>query len=130
MSVDRFKRGEILLEQVYPGAADEIGSKYSNISEDFATHLISIFGDHFSRKALDARTRELIIISSLVTLGYALPQLEFHINAALNLGSSKEEITEIILQLTAYAGFPAAVNAIAIAKKVFTERDLLVEEID
>ena len=43
---------------------------------------------------------------------------------ALNTGSSKEEILEIITQMIAYCGFPAATNALHAAKEVFDEMGL------
>ena len=56
-------------------------------------------------------------------LGSAAPQLKVHINAALNVGVSKAEIVEILIQMVAYAGFPAALNAMALAKEVFAARE-------
>ncbi|MEU7434992.1 carboxymuconolactone decarboxylase family protein [Streptomyces sioyaensis] len=48
--------------------------------------------------------------------------LGFHLNAALNIGISPKEVVEAIVQTTAYAGFPRALNAISVAKRVFAER--------
>ena len=61
-------------------------------------------------------------IASLVTLGNAKSQLKTHINNALNVGLTKEEIVEIILQMAVYAGFPAALNAMYEAKEVFNKK--------
>lgn len=63
----------------------------------------------------------------MTALGYAIPQLEVHINGALNVGCSKEEIVELIMQLSVYAGFPAALNGLQAAKEVFAARDLMKE---
>ena len=72
-----------------------------------------------ARPGLDLLTREYIIIASCATLGHATAQLEVHIEAALNLGRSKEQIVEVILQVLFYAGGAATSNALATAKKVF-----------
>jgi 4-carboxymuconolactone decarboxylase len=56
-------------------------------------------------------------------LGTATPQLKVHINGALNVGLSRQEVVEIIMQMAVYAGFPAALNGIFAAKEVFQERD-------
>ena len=53
------------------------------------------------------------------------PQLEVHINAALNVGLSPAEIVEALLHSAVYCGMPRALNATFVAKKVFAERDLL-----
>ena len=45
-------------------------------------------------------------------MGNATPQLKVHIEAGLNVGLSREEIIEIIMQMAVYAGFPAALNGL------------------
>ncbi|HCE52255.1 MAG TPA: 4-carboxymuconolactone decarboxylase, partial [Shewanella baltica] len=47
-----------------------------------------------------------------------------HINGALNVGCAPQEIVEVILQMSVYAGFPAALNGMFVAKAVFAEREL------
>ncbi|HWR26230.1 MAG TPA: carboxymuconolactone decarboxylase family protein, partial [Methanosarcina sp.] len=79
----------------------------------------------YSRPGLDLKSREIATVAALTALGNARPQLKVHINAALNVGCSKEEIIEIIIQMAVYAGFPAALNAMFAAKEVFQERGLL-----
>jgi len=59
---------------------------------------------------LDLLTRHFVLIASCVTLGHAEPQLRAHVEAALNIGATKEQIVEAILQLTLYAGGPAVRN--------------------
>jgi 4-carboxymuconolactone decarboxylase len=63
------------------------------------------------------------IISSLITLGNAPTPLKIHIKGALNVGCSREEIIQIIIEMAAYAGFPAAINAIRVTREVFFELD-------
>jgi 4-carboxymuconolactone decarboxylase len=72
---------------------------------------------------LDLKSREIATVAALTALGYALPQLKVHIHGALNVGCTREEITEVILQMAVYAGFPAALNGMFAAKEVFGERD-------
>ncbi|HCL66411.1 MAG TPA: 4-carboxymuconolactone decarboxylase, partial [Rhizobium sp.] len=50
------------------------------------------------------------------------PQLKVHIEAGLNVGLTKEEITEIMMHMSVYAGFPAALNGLFAAKEVFAAR--------
>lgn len=72
-----------------------------------------------SRPGLDLRTREMLTVSALMAMGTAPGQLEFHIRAALNVGVTREEIVEILLQIAVYAGVPACMNGIAAARKAF-----------
>ncbi|HEX6016359.1 MAG TPA: carboxymuconolactone decarboxylase family protein, partial [Geminicoccaceae bacterium] len=55
-------------------------------------------------------------------LGTAAPQLKVHIAGALNVGCTREEIAEVIMQMAVYAGFPATLNGLAAAKEVFAAR--------
>lgn len=68
------------------------------------------------------RAREVATIAALTAMGTATPQLEVHIEAGLNVGLIKDEITEIIMQMAVYAGFPAVFNGLFAAKEVFATR--------
>jgi 4-carboxymuconolactone decarboxylase len=70
---------------------------------------------------LDDRVRELCTVAALTVQGFSSPQLKLHIEAAINCGVTRDEIIEIITQMIAYAGFPAATNALMAAKDVFDE---------
>lgn len=54
-------------------------------------------------------------------MGNAAPQLRVHIQGALNVGVSRVEVVEVIMQMAVYAGFPAALNGLAAAKEVFAQ---------
>ena len=54
-------------------------------------------------------------------MGGAATQLKSHIRGALNVGCSKKEIIEVIIQMAVYAGFPRAINGVLAAKEVFEE---------
>jgi 4-carboxymuconolactone decarboxylase len=62
-------------------------------------------------------------VAALTALGNATPQLKVHIHDALNVGCTRVEIVEIMIQMAVYAGFPAALNGVFAAKDVFAERD-------
>jgi 4-carboxymuconolactone decarboxylase len=62
-------------------------------------------------------------VAALTALGNAAPQLKVHIHGALNVGCSREEVVEVIMQMAVYAGFPTALNGLFLAKEVFQERD-------
>jgi 4-carboxymuconolactone decarboxylase len=81
------------------------------------------YGDIYSRKGLDLKSKEIAIIAALTALGNAQPQLKFHINAGLNIGLTEIEIKETILLMSVYAGFPAALNGTAVLKEVIKERN-------
>ncbi len=123
MKSERFDLGFRTLMHINEEAGRKTYTGLKEISPDFADMLIEFpFGDIYSRQQLDIRSREIATISALTVLGYATPQLSSHIHAGLNVGLSKEEILEIIIQMSVYAGFPAAINALSAAKGVFDER--------
>jgi 4-carboxymuconolactone decarboxylase len=72
---------------------------------------------------LDLKSREIAVVAALTALGNATPQLKVHIHGALNVGCSRQEIVEVVIQMAVYAGFPAALNGLFAAKEVFKERD-------
>jgi 4-carboxymuconolactone decarboxylase len=119
----RLERGKRALSQIDGEAGEHVVSALADIAPDFARYLIEFpFGDIYSRQNLDLRAREIATIAALTTLGNAVPQLKVHIEAGLNVGLSRDEITEIIMQMAAYAGFPAALNGLFAAKEVFNCR--------
>jgi len=94
------------------------------INPDFADLLIEFaFGAVYGRPGLDLRSREIATVAALTAMGTAMPQLKVHIQGALNVGCTHEEIIEIMIQMAVYAGFPAALNGLFAAKQVFDERN-------
>lgn len=67
----------------------------------------------------------LATVAALTALGNCQPQLNVHINSALNLGCKPGQIIEVIIQMAVYAGFPASLNGMLVAKEVFTDRGII-----
>ena len=80
------------------------------------------YGDILSRDNLTLKQRQLITIAALIALGNAQPQLKFHINAGLIVGLTVPVINEVMLLMSVYAGFPAAINGTMILKEVVLSR--------
>jgi len=120
---DRYRRGWEKLKEVDGEAGERVIESLKDIAPDFARLLIEFpFGDIYSRSGLDLKSREIAVVAALTALGNATPQLKVHINGALNVGCTKQEVVEIIMQMAVYAGFPAALNGLFAAKEVFAER--------
>ena len=121
---DRYVRGWDKLKEIDGEAGERVIEALAPIAPDFARYLIEFpFGDIYSRPALDLKAREIATIAALAALGNAQPQLKVHIEGALNVGCSREEIVEVFMQMAVYAGFPAALNALFAAREVFAARD-------
>ncbi|AUY54254.1 carboxymuconolactone decarboxylase family protein [Streptomyces sp. CB01881] len=97
----------------------------ADISPELGHQVVAwAFGDIYDRPGLAPRDRQLVTLGMLTALGGCEPQLDVHINAALNVGLSPEEIIEALLHSAVYCGMPRALNATFVAKKVFAERGL------
>lgn len=118
----RYERGMAVLDRIDGEAGRRVVEALQDIAPDFGRLLIEFpFGDIYLRPGVDLKTRELATIAALAALGNAGPQLAIHIRACLNVGCSRQEIVEIMMQMAVYAGFPAALNGLFAAKAVFSE---------
>ncbi|MCF2515428.1 carboxymuconolactone decarboxylase family protein [Sphingomonas sp. G124] len=120
---ERYMRGIEIAEQLAAEKLEEFTtSRVAELAPDFARMAIEFpLGDLYARNGLDLRSREIAAISSLATLGNADPQLRIHIQAATQVGLTKAEIIEILMQTAIYAGFPSALNALASCHDLLTE---------
>ncbi|WP_417694213.1 carboxymuconolactone decarboxylase family protein [Roseibium sp.] len=118
----RHERGLRALAEIDGEGGQKVVDALADIAPDFARYLVEFpFGDIYSRPGLATRDREIATIAALTALGHSAPQLEVHIQAGLNVGLSREEIVEVIMQMAVYSGFPTALNGLFAAKRVFAE---------
>ncbi|BBL61417.1 4-carboxymuconolactone decarboxylase [Methanobrevibacter arboriphilus] len=123
---DRYKKGMEILKITNKDAINGLFDELEDIAPDLGRFIVEFpYSEIYTREGLDLKTRELATVAALTALGTAKGQLTNHINAALNVGNTPEEIVEVIIQMSAYAGFPAAINGIFAAKEVFKKKDLL-----
>jgi 4-carboxymuconolactone decarboxylase len=121
---ERYQRGLEKLAEIHGEIGENLIESLKEIAPDLARYVIEFpFGDIYSRPGLDLKSREIATVAALTALGHAQPQLKAHIHGALNVGCTREEIVEVIVQMSVYAGFPAALNGMFTAKEVFAERD-------
>jgi 4-carboxymuconolactone decarboxylase len=124
-SMSRYEKGKKVLEDIQQRPVEEIFKELEDVAPDLSRFVVEFpYSEIYTRDEVDLKTRELCTVAAITVLG-AIPQLKDHINAALNVGNSPSEIVEIIMQMSAYCGFPKAINGIVAAKEVFAERDLL-----
>jgi len=120
-SAEPLSQAMALLEKLEPGAPAKVQANLDAFSPDAAELVLGhAFADIVGREGIDLRTREMLTVAMLAAMGTAPGQLEFHVRAAMSTGVTREEIVEIVLQVSVYAGVPACMNAITPAKKAFT----------
>lgn len=128
MEQTRFETGMEQLKKIDGIDGENVIKSLENIAPDVGRFIIEFaFGEIYPRENLSLPEREMITITSLLTLGGCESQLEVHINGALNVGISPQKIVETFIQCIPYVGFPRVLNAIAVAKSVFSERKNLGE---
>src|SRR6266536_4796185 len=115
---DAYAQGLKLIQrlggQERPGVLD----LFESIGEaEFGQECVAfVYGTVYHRPGLSLPERQLATVAALTALGYASSQLQFHAKAALNVGCSRAQIVETIIQISSFAGFPATLNALMAVK--------------
>lgn len=119
---DQHRLGSELLARLHGGHAGEaLVADLAGICPDFATMTTDwALAGIMARPGLDLLARHYVVIAACVTLGHATPQLRAHLEAALGLGATREQLVEVILQTLFYAGGAATANALRVAKEAFS----------
>ncbi|MFJ8441445.1 carboxymuconolactone decarboxylase family protein [Kitasatospora griseola] len=122
----RFEHGLDVLGRIDGEAGENVLAALSDVSPELAHQVAAWgFGEIYTRPELAPRDRQLVTLGMLTALGGCEPQLRVHVNAALNVGLTPQQIVEALLHSAVYCGFPRALNATLAAKQVFAERGLL-----
>ena len=128
MEKNRYDRGVQKLTEIDGTGGENVIASLQNVAPDLGTYIIEFaFGDIYCRNGLNLQEREMVTITSLLTAGGCEPQLEVHINGALNVGITPNKVVETFLQCIPYTGFPKVLNAITVAKKVFADREIALQ---
>jgi 4-carboxymuconolactone decarboxylase len=101
------------------GAEPKPGTMQDDFLQVTVEHL---FGDIWSRPGLELRERSLATMAALAVLGRE-QELKLHMRGALNIGISKEKITELMIHLAHYGGWPVGVGGLRAAREVFEKWD-------
>lgn len=122
-NTDRYNLGFEKLSEVGGKQATNALADVEAISPDLAQFVTEYaYGYVYSRKILDLKSKEIAIVAALTARANAQPQLTLHLNCALNVGVSINELKEIILQMSIISGFPSAVNGMNALREVLAAR--------
>lgn len=123
MSQDHHEIGLRKLKEIAGENQNKPLSDWKDVAPDMERYIVDfIAGDILSRPGLDPKSRQLVTVAALAALSTAPAELKMHMSGALNLGWTQSEITEALIQIAVFAGFPASLNALSVAKEVFAER--------
>ncbi len=121
-ATDRRERGLAAVAATSQTAGRHVLDALADIAPDMAAFILDFsYGDVISRNILTPAQKEIAMIAAAAARGTMEPQLKVHIKAARTVGVSREQIVEVLIQMAGYAGFPAALNALAAARSAFAE---------
>jgi 4-carboxymuconolactone decarboxylase len=113
------KTARMLFHTIKGGVGFDTWKKFD---KDLARELSMFFtGKLYSREVIPQRDRELCAVAALTVLNRR-PELRAHLHAALNVGATRQEVTEVIFQMVTYGGMPVVVDALETFKAVLVER--------
>ena len=105
---------------IEPSGAERIFGNFAPKLVELTDNVL--FGDVWERAGLSKRDRSLVTVTALIALNRT-EQLRFHLEKAVENGLTKEELIEVITHLAFYSGWPNAMNAILLAKELFSKRE-------
>jgi 3-oxoadipate enol-lactonase/4-carboxymuconolactone decarboxylase len=118
----RYQAGLAVRRQVLGDAhVDRALAAATAFDRDFQAHITrTAWGGVWTRPGLDRRTRSLITLAVLASLGHE-EEFKLHLRATRNTGATPADISEMLLHISVYAGVPAANSAMRLAKAVLAE---------
>ncbi|OHY80830.1 carboxymuconolactone decarboxylase family protein [Marinobacter sp. AC-23] len=121
---EKTAKGKEIMDRLEAGAGDRVTSRLAELDADLPKLITDYaFADVIGRPGLKLKTREMLTVAALTAMGTAHEQLEFHMRGALNVGVSKEELLEIVIQMAVYAGVPACMNGITAYRSVLAAQN-------
>ncbi|WP_217594280.1 carboxymuconolactone decarboxylase family protein [Cohnella sp. GbtcB17] len=129
MDTNRYDQGiEVLKKMVSEETLNATVKRMEQFSPDMARLIVEFpYGSLYARPGLDLKQRSLLTIAAMLASG-ASAQLDFHIQGALNVGLTPNEIVEAVMHCVSYAGFPKTLDAMFVVMKVFEEQGIAYEE--
>jgi 4-carboxymuconolactone decarboxylase len=119
---DRRARGLAALAATSQNAGRQVLDALADIAPDMAGFILDFsYGDVIARNILTPAHKEIAMIAAATARGTMEPQLKVHVKAARAVGVSREQIVEVLIQMAVYAGFPAALNGLGVARTAFAE---------
>lgn len=123
---ERFNKGKEIQTPIY---GEGMKQNMKDLPGEFAEAVPRIltescFGDFYTRRGLNLKTRELMIFCALATLGGADKQMGSHAVGNMKVGNDKETLLSALIQLYPYIGFPRIANAIHAIKEAKIEKDV------
>ena len=119
---DSKNEGRFLIDRLFGNDAEATRILLNGDFADVERYITEFsFGEVYMREGLNLEVREIITLTVLIAIGASKGQLRMHIKSLLKLGLSKKDVAEVIIQTLPNVGFPKVLDAIGVAKTVFSE---------
>lgn len=114
-AASRMQRGLAVQKRLFGERIDQVDAQSPKDQRHIQRYLSgNCFGDYLTRRGLDIRTRELLTLSMLASLGGCEPQLASHVAANLAAGSDRSTLVSVVTHLLPFIGYPRTLNALRI----------------
>jgi 4-carboxymuconolactone decarboxylase len=119
---NRYEKGLEVQKEIFGEMIDKMYEKSPGDQIHIQKYLsANCFGDYYTRKGIDLKTRELLTLSMLIALGGTEPQIKGHIQGNINVGNDRKILLTVMTQLLPYVGYPRTLNAIKCLNEVIPE---------
>lgn len=122
MNKDLYEKGQKLRRRVlgdaYVDAAQKKTTDFNRPFQELVTEYV--WGTLWSREGLDKRTRALINIAMLTAMG-RIEEVKLYLKAAPNVGVTRDDVREVLMQTAIYCGIPAALDSFRVAQELYAD---------
>lgn len=118
--MQKTKQGKEILDFLFgESASNGLYQHLEQAKSGFGEYLHYSCGHFYGDETLDLKTKQLIVITTLITQRGAMPQLRNHLRGCKQAGLTRDEVCCAIIHLTMYIGFPAVVNALEVVNDIY-----------
>lgn len=121
---DLNRRGRANFGELVEGGEQRLDALFRTIPALGELAVGTVYGHLHERPGLDPRIREAATLAAIVAAGMVGPPLSVHLKTGLASGLAPGEVTEVVLQTAAFAGFPRAVSAADQLNRLFADAGL------
>lgn len=120
----RFDKGLAVQEEIFGDVITKMRENAPADQKHIQNYLSAFcFGDFYTRSGLDLKTRELLTLCIVSSLGGCESQVKSHVQGNVNVGNNKETLITAITHCLPYIGFPRTLNALACVNEIFSEHN-------
>lgn len=118
----RFDQGLAVQKRIFGDVIDQAHANAPQNQKHIQNYLSAFcFGDTYTRGGLDLKTRELLTLAVIASLGGCESQVKAHVKGNVSVGNDKETLISAITQCLPYIGFPRTLNALSCINEVIPE---------